>query len=508
MIQQILLIVCIFNPIVNCLQASDFYVENLPLLPKDATSSTRMHAGYLPVYPMRDGALFFWHFSRKYHVDKPRTVVWLEGGPGASSLPAAWMSIGPYKFQDDNTIVENKASWHWFTHLLFIDQPVGTGFSYVDSDEYLRDLDEVTDQLLVFFDRYIEVFPELLENDIYLAGESYAGQFIPYLARAILQKQSKLKLCGLLIGNGWIDPAALYPTYLPFAVAHQLIEQDSMLYNSINNQEKLCRDALSQKVHIRNEFCDSIIFQIAREGPTTEFYTKNHRNKCINIHNIADQSAECDMNLSLDYARLTTYLNREDVMLAIHVDSKKSNWYALVFSITIALEARNSPPSVSLLPDLLGQIPIVLYNGDYDLVCNHWGTEKMIDQMTWNGRTGFDLGDGTFAPIEPWIVDGQTAGRIRSARNLTYIRVYNASHSVTLSQPYRSRAMLHQFIKLNNTTRHFKAKHNGLIIFSIVIFIVIISCTCLFLYKKYPFQEPKQHNFRLIFISLFCYCIC
>jgi carboxypeptidase D len=185
MIVQLLIFFSLFNHGVICLQASDFYVRDLPLLPKEA-SSIRMYAGHLPVNPEHYGALFFWYFARKNVADKSRTVIWLNGGPGCSSLVGAWMEIGPFRFQDNNTMVENNGSWHLFTNLLFVDQPVGTGFSYIDTDSFTHELDEMANQFLGFLDRYIEIFPELLQNDIYLAGQSFAGQHIPYVAQAIL----------------------------------------------------------------------------------------------------------------------------------------------------------------------------------------------------------------------------------------------------------------------------------------------------------------------------------
>ncbi|CAF5088779.1 unnamed protein product, partial [Rotaria sp. Silwood1] len=195
-----------------------------------------MHAGHLSVDPEHHGTLFFWHFASKHTSDKPRTVIWLNGGPGASSLVGAWTEIGPFRFQDENTIIENNGSWHLFVNLLFIDQPVGTGFSYIDNDSFIHELDEVVNHFVSFLDRYIEVFPELLQNDIYLAGESFAAQYIPYIAHEILAKRSNLKLRGLLIGNGWIDPVTIYELYLPFAVANNLVKINSVLYDIISSQ--------------------------------------------------------------------------------------------------------------------------------------------------------------------------------------------------------------------------------------------------------------------------------
>ncbi|CAF1403276.1 unnamed protein product [Adineta steineri] len=75
----------------------------------------------------------------------------------------------------------------------------------------------------------------------------------------------------------------------------------------------------------------------------------------------------------------------------------------------------------------------------------------MLDKMTWNGASGFDLGNGKVAPIYAWVVDGESAGSIRYGRNLTYILFFNADHMVPYNQARRSQAMLYQFIQLNLT---------------------------------------------------------
>ncbi|CAF4465588.1 unnamed protein product [Rotaria sp. Silwood2] len=168
-----------------------------------------MHAGQLPLDPKHNETLFFWHFASQYIADKSRTVIWFNGGPGCSSLIGAWTEIGPFRFQDENTIIENNGSWNMFANLLFVDQPVGTGFSYIDTDALIHELYAMANHFLSFLDRYIEVFPELLQNDIYLAGESFAGQYIPYIAKEILTKRSNLKLRGLLMGNAYIDPMTI-----------------------------------------------------------------------------------------------------------------------------------------------------------------------------------------------------------------------------------------------------------------------------------------------------------
>ncbi|CAF1233876.1 unnamed protein product [Adineta steineri] len=504
MVTQLFILFSILGPLTFALQAIDFYVHDLPLLPKGA-SSIRMHAGLLPVNPQHNGSLFFWHFERKYPSDKLRTVIWLNGGPGCSSLIGAWMAIGPFRFQDENTMIENDGSWHLYTNLLFVDQPVGTGFSTIDTDSFIHELDEMTNQFLIFLDQYIKIFPELLENDIYLAGQSYAGQYIPYIAQAILEQRSTLKLRGLLIGNGWVDPVTAYKSYLPFAVANKLVIENSELYNRINIEVKQCEDALSKQVHVSGEACYPILEEIMENGAMNNHHRQNQKDRCVNMYDIRldDTFPECGENWPPDKKYLTFYLRRQDVMSSIHIHDKKVEWTQCSSSVHKTFTADISKPSITLLPDLLQQIPIILYSGEYDLICNHWGTEAIIDSMTWNGGTGFDFGNGTLSSTDPWIVEGEPAGLIRSARNLTYLLFHGASHMVPYDYAGRSRFMLHEFIQLNltafpdTTTRKNTEEstrstlHIAFIVLIVIIIILALTgLICFFVHKRHSTRLP------------------
>lgn len=76
------------------------------------------------------------------------------------------MEIGPYRLKDENTLVLNDGSWHEFANLLFVDNPVGTGFSYVNTDSYVHELDEMADQFVVFLEKFYALFPEYELDDV------------------------------------------------------------------------------------------------------------------------------------------------------------------------------------------------------------------------------------------------------------------------------------------------------------------------------------------------------
>ena len=78
------------------------------------------------------------------------------------------MEIGPYRLKDESTLRENEGSWNEFANLLFVDNPVGTGFSYVDTDSYIHELDEMADQFITFLSKFFEIFPEYDRDDVSL----------------------------------------------------------------------------------------------------------------------------------------------------------------------------------------------------------------------------------------------------------------------------------------------------------------------------------------------------
>jgi carboxypeptidase D len=132
-------------------------------LANDVASPRHSH---IEITPEHNGNLFFWHFQNRHIADRQRTVIWLNGGPGCSSEDGALMEIGPYRVKDDNTLVMNDGAWNEYANLLFVDNPVGTGFSYVDTDSYIHDLDTMAANFITFLDKFFELFPEYDQDDV------------------------------------------------------------------------------------------------------------------------------------------------------------------------------------------------------------------------------------------------------------------------------------------------------------------------------------------------------
>jgi carboxypeptidase D len=162
---------------------------------------------------------------------------------------------------------------------------------------------------------------------------------------------------------------------------------------------------------------------------------------------LKDKHPSCGMSWPPDLEHVTPYLRREDVITALHVNKeKRTGWQECSGSVGGAFRARNSDPSVKLLPEILQEVPILLFSGDQDLICNHIGTEEVIHNLEWNGGKGFETSPGVWAPRKAWTFDGSPAGFYQEARNLTYVLFYNASHMVPFDLPRHTRDMLDRFM--------------------------------------------------------------
>lgn len=102
--------------------------------------------------------LFFWGFEKSNgsltaaaHETSEPWGIWLNGGPGSSSLAGLTLENGPFRVQNDYSIVQNNYSWHKIADYIWIDQPVGTGFSTSDATGYVNDEDQMGSDFVCFF---------------------------------------------------------------------------------------------------------------------------------------------------------------------------------------------------------------------------------------------------------------------------------------------------------------------------------------------------------------------
>ncbi|KAJ8145170.1 hypothetical protein OY671_001746 [Metschnikowia pulcherrima] len=440
----------------------DYLVTRLPGLTENVPDRDipLMFAGQLPLYHENNTHYFFWKFVDRQKVAgaENKTIFWLNGGPGCSSMDGALMEAGPFRVNGDNKVTYNEGSWHRKGDVVFVDQPAGTGFSY--STEYDRELGDVSWHFLTFLERYFALFPEDLNNEILLAGESYAGQYIPYIARAVLDRNARINndanstaatydLRGLLIGNGYISPNEQGLSFVPFAVQSGMITTNHPHWGDLLKAHESCQNAVAQTsgddisaFSVVDKTCDRVLtlllkYTADRDAPQDA--------QCFNMYDytLKDEFPSCGMNWPPDLAHVTPFLAREAVMSDLNLVFHK-HWTECSGSVGSHLKARKSLPAVKLLPGLLEQLQIVLFHGNKDVICNYLGAEMMIKNLKWGGSTGFSDDAVTY----DWRHNGSVEGYLRSERNLTYVNVFNASHMVPFDKPEVSRAIVDLLYKV------------------------------------------------------------
>jgi hypothetical protein len=152
------------------------------------------------------------HYWLTMSEDQPSTdplVLWLNGGPGASSLIGAFTELGQLVFTRDSLVLNKTAAprlfyneYGWTKHasVLYLESPAGVGFSYCDYDNCTATDTSTAEDSYNFLLGFYEKFPELKARDFYITGESYAGVYIPMLADLISQRGG-VNLQGMAIGN-------------------------------------------------------------------------------------------------------------------------------------------------------------------------------------------------------------------------------------------------------------------------------------------------------------------
>ncbi|KAJ7716754.1 Alpha/Beta hydrolase protein [Mycena metata] len=227
------------------------YFQVTAPLPNITFSLPRSYAGNINVqragHP--NNTLFFWALENSVgsltaaKSTKPWGI-WLNGGPGSSSMLGFFLENGPIRIASDGTISANKYSWDTVSDYIWIDQPVGVGFATADAAGYVADEDQMGADFMGFLANLVKVFPTLATRPLHLTGESYAGMYIPYIMKAYFSMANPpVKIAKIAIGDGSIaadEVFELLPALSVLETYPQLIGYDQEVYNYFKEQEHLC----------------------------------------------------------------------------------------------------------------------------------------------------------------------------------------------------------------------------------------------------------------------------
>ncbi|CAM9145038.1 unnamed protein product, partial [Ectocarpus fasciculatus] len=425
--------------------ANDHKVVDLPGLPEDVLDIAQ-YAGHLPLHDPRAGALFYWLFEPPGEKAKTAPLlIWLNGGPGCSSMDGLFLELGPFKIRDGKLEV-NPYSWHKVSNLLIIDQPVGTGLSYSKGKYATSDM--TVNQM--FYEGMLEFFrihPQYVTAEgsgratsrpIYMTGESHAGHYIPSMVSHMVSRNSDasnsnviMNVAGIAIGNGWVDPFNQYDVS-EFAHGMGFITKDQK--NELKVKERLCQDALKNGRY-RDRNCFALLDDVIdSSGGNRKFSMASmYDSRIFSKRNVFPPGKD----------KVEAYLNRAEVRKALHVAPGIQKFQECTDPPYHALAQHDGAGVVKELQDLLDKkIKVLMFSGQYDIICNHVGTEKVLSLLNWSGSNGWAI-----ARNVAWSTDGQNpAGYIKAFQNLQFLVVLDSGHMVPMSKPKESLDMIGRFI--------------------------------------------------------------
>ncbi|KAJ5774696.1 hypothetical protein N7457_009592 [Penicillium paradoxum] len=414
-------------------------------------AGSAQYTGWLDIGPKH---LFFWYFeSQNDPVGDPLTL-WMNGGPGSSSMLGLFMENGPCLVNEHgNGTVHNPWGWSRNSSLLFVDQPADVGFSYVDEGyEVARDSQEAAVDMHRFLQIFVsEIFPHKQSSPVHLSGESYAGQYIPYLGAQILthneqypsEPQINLKSC--LVGNGFMSPKDVV-----FGYWETLCSTNPGVSEPVFNQTRCdiiaenmprCMDVFDTCMeHPDVDICTTA-YSVCYKGIVGLYEDESKKGG----RNRFDITAPCDVDEMCykDAEYTEQYLNSAPVWKALSppegVKEYKMESKAVVDAFATTPESMTSA-SEHIVFLLAHGVHFLAYQGNLDLACNTAGALRWANSLVWKGQTEF-----TSKPLLPWTSDlgnGHIVGTAKEVRvkmdsqttsRFAFVTVDGAGHLVSLT---------------------------------------------------------------------------
>ncbi|KAF4629363.1 hypothetical protein G7Y89_g8787 [Cudoniella acicularis] len=440
------------------------YSVNGTAIPEVDFDVGESYAGLMPISSASNETrqLYFWFFPSTNPAASDEILIWLNGGPGCSSLEGLLQENGPFIWQYGTyKPVPNPYTWVNLTNVVWVEQPVGTGFS--QGIPTATNEADVAAQFLGFWKNFVDTFA-LQGRRVFITGESYAGYYVPYIADAMLNTNDTTyhNVEATMI----YDPSTSYNAIQEQIPAVQFVDYWGGLFPF--------NDTFSDSIHNMSDSCgytdylDTYLtfpppgpFPTAIPGTNADgspqagcdiFDAISNEifwlNPCWDIYQVATTCPELWDVLgfpgSFNYlpAGASIYFNRTDVQKAIN--APLINWEECTSTNVFVNNTDTSLPSgVSVLPGVIERSKrTVIGHGALDMVLISNGTLLMIQNMTWNGEQGFQSkpSDPFYVPYhdDPSLSTVAAAGifgTTHTERGLTWVSVDLSGHMVPQYAP-------------------------------------------------------------------------
>ncbi|CAL1395784.1 unnamed protein product [Linum trigynum] len=433
--------------------ASESTINYLPGF--DGPLPFELETGYIGVGEAEEVQLFYYFVKSERNPEQDPLLLWLTGGPGCSALSGLAFEIGPLRFQVAEyngslpTLVYNPDSWTKVSSIIFVDSPVGTGFSYATTNSSaIRPSDIVqVSHAEEFLRKWLRKHSGFLWNPLYIAGDSYSGITLP----AIVQRlsignengvQPFVNLKGYMIGNPVTGGGFDNNAQIPYAHGMALISDE--LYQSLKES---CGGEY-ERIEATNLKCLSNLkaFRECLSGiqpgsildPICGFASRKPMEIAARRKFMQDK-AQPDSSCSpqfYSYVLCKYWADDVHVRKALHVrEGTIDGWIRCNYGLGYVCDIPSSFKYHVYLST--NGYRSLIYSGDHDIVVPFLGTQTWIRALNYS----------IVEDWRSWHVQGQVAGYTRTYSNgMTYATVKGGMHTAPENRPRECCAMFVRWI--------------------------------------------------------------
>ncbi|XP_022861344.1 serine carboxypeptidase-like 17 isoform X2 [Olea europaea var. sylvestris] len=429
----------------------------------------KLETGYIGVGENDEVQLFYYFVESENNPKTDPLIFWISGGPGCSGLSTlvyetVCFCTGPFYYDVADfdgslpSILPNPYSWTKVASIIFIDSPVGTGFSYANTSKGYSSSDKKSAKdNYTFLRKWLLNHPMLSKNRLYVAGESYGGKLVPMVAMEILLGNEaglrpRMSLQGYIIGNGLTDPNIDYNERIPIAHRLALISDEYFelakvscggKYDNPDPNNVQCLLALQPIKECVNQINEGHILEpkCKRLPKTDNFGWDLTFSKDDSVDHLVLQVSKQDRQWcrSQNYESCYVWANDLTVQEALRIRKGTiGEWMRCNRSISYEVNQK----SVLHYHEIFSNkgYNVLIYNGDHDLLIPYMGPLKWIRNLS------MTIDDDW----RPWHVNGQVAGYTMKHKknefNLTFVTVKGAGHTPPEYKPKECLAMIHRWL--------------------------------------------------------------
>ncbi|CAN7067955.1 unnamed protein product [Brassica rapa subsp. trilocularis] len=448
----LLLVLMVLNPHAN----SGSIVKYLPGF--EGPLPFELETGYIGVGKEEQLQLFYYFIKSERNPKEDPLLLWLTGGPGCSAVSALLFENGPVKFRVEGynggtpTLLSTTYSWTKIASIIYLDQPVGTGFSYAKTQL----LDTPSDsgeakRIHEFLLKWLAKHEKFISNPFYVTGNSYAGKVIPATVQEISKGNGigfkpQINLQGYVIGNPTTDQEFDYNHRVPFAHGMALISDE--LYESLKrtcngNYENVDPGNIEclqfvEEYHecIAGIYLGHVLAPVCAVAAPGLLWPKHVPKR--------DLRETLPTNLSVSFPNCIVYselqasmwANDESVRKALHVAkgsigkwircSSEDKPYNKDIKSSVPYHLNNSIKGYTSL----------IFSGDHDMTIPFTATQ------TWIRSLNYSIID----KWRPWMIHNQVAGYTKTyANKMTFATVKGGGHTSKI-KPEESFIMFQRWI--------------------------------------------------------------